>query len=63
MDEEAKSGGRRVTRTFAPSLGHVPEMMPFARLFLYFRRSYAGGGGGGGGIWRYYTDDAAGLKM
>ena len=27
------------------------------------RSSYSGGGGGGGGIWRYYTDDAAGLKM
>lgn len=27
------------------------------------RYSGASGGGGGGGIWRYYTDDAAGLKM
>ena len=30
------------------------------------KRSYSGrdgGGSGGGGIWRYYTDDAAGLKM
>jgi len=30
------------------------------------KRSYSGrdgGGSGGGGIWRYYTDDAAGLKI
>mmetsp|Transcript_9844 Transcript_9844/g.19225 ORF Transcript_9844/g.19225 Transcript_9844/m.19225 type:complete len:94 (+) Transcript_9844:459-740(+) len=31
------------------------------------RRSGGGGGGGGGantgGIWRYYTDDAAGVKL
>lgn len=27
------------------------------------RYSGASGGGGGGGIWRYYTDDAAGLKI
>ena len=27
------------------------------------RYSGSSGGGGGGGIWRYYTDDAAGLKM